>query len=309
MLRHRSMMICLPALALWTAGTGLSASPGGHPGGGHSSGGHAGASAVAHGYSGGRYSGGGHYPGGGHSYGVPGGYHGGGYYRGYPSYGHGYASYYRGYSGYGRGYSGYYRGYPGYGRGYAGYYRNYPVYYRRSYYPLIGFGLGFGLGYPYLYGRSYYDYPYYDYPYYGSAYGRYDASVTPYLSDESAYLRTYPPPLTSLAPADELPPPSAAVPPASALPQGEDDAGTRITVRVPPDAEVWVDGQKMRQTGNARQFIVPPLEPDRDYHYAIRARWAEDGRVVERTREVTVRAGDRLAVSFLSPSPRTAPVP
>lgn len=71
-----------------------------------------------------------------------------------------------------------------------------------------------------------------------------------------------------------------------------------LDVRVPADAEVWLEGAKTQQTGDSRQFVSPPLKPGQDYHYEIKARWKQDGRDVEQTREVNVRAGGRVNVAF-----------
>jgi uncharacterized protein (TIGR03000 family) len=72
-----------------------------------------------------------------------------------------------------------------------------------------------------------------------------------------------------------------------------------VDVHVPtPGARVWFDGAATRQTGTERLFASPPLKPGKDYHYTVRARWTANGRPVERTRVVAVRAGERVAVDF-----------
>src|SRR5262249_40914799 len=51
--------------------------------------------------------------------------------------------------------------------------------------------------------------------------------------------------------------------PTSTRPSTSDAASTavRINVRVPADAEVWVEGAKTTQTGTRRTFVSPPLDP------------------------------------------------
>jgi uncharacterized protein (TIGR03000 family) len=83
---------------------------------------------------------------------------------------------------------------------------------------------------------------------------------------------------------------------ASPLLQG--DKVALITVEVPADAEVWIEGQQTKQTGASRQFVSPPIDKGRDYEYRIRARWKEDGKVVEQTKQITVFAGDNFTVGF-----------
>jgi uncharacterized protein (TIGR03000 family) len=83
----------------------------------------------------------------------------------------------------------------------------------------------------------------------------------------------------------------------------DDEASTavRINVRVPVDAEVWVEGARTTQAGRMRRFVSPPLDPDRNYTYTVRARWHDNDDVeVDRTRKVQVSAGDAITVNFLS---------
>jgi uncharacterized protein (TIGR03000 family) len=77
-----------------------------------------------------------------------------------------------------------------------------------------------------------------------------------------------------------------------------------IAVRVPANAEIWFDGNKTSQTGQVRLFTTPPLEPGHEYSYEVHARWNESGHEVDRTRKVTVHAGDRIGLNFLMPMPR-----
>jgi uncharacterized protein (TIGR03000 family) len=79
-----------------------------------------------------------------------------------------------------------------------------------------------------------------------------------------------------------------------------------INVRVPPNAEVFFDDEGTSQSGSFRSFISPPLNSDRNFVYHIRARWTEDGRQVEKVRNIEVHAGDRLFVNFISPTRGTS---
>ncbi len=71
-----------------------------------------------------------------------------------------------------------------------------------------------------------------------------------------------------------------------------------IDLRVPADAQVWFDGDPTNQRGPDRVFTSPALDPGKTYHYDVKARWTENGRPVERTRRVDVRAGQRTTVDF-----------
>jgi uncharacterized protein (TIGR03000 family) len=93
-------------------------------------------------------------------------------------------------------------------------------------------------------------------------------------------------------------------PPERPLPQP-----ATMTVRVPAEAEVWLQGMKASQTGSERVFVSPPLRPGPEYAYEIRARWRQaDGREADWTRRVRVRAGEQLKIDFLaSPSDQASP--
>lgn len=71
-----------------------------------------------------------------------------------------------------------------------------------------------------------------------------------------------------------------------------------IDLRVPADAQVWFDGDSTNQRGTNRVFTSPPLDPGKAYHYDVKARWTENGRPVEKTRRVDVRAGQHTTVDF-----------
>jgi len=167
------------------------------------------------------------------------------------------------YGNWGYGYSPYYSGsyYPGsYG-------------YNSGYYPRSNYG---GYYYP---NTSYYNNSYYNNSYYSN--GSYASTPT-----TSSYQSFYPSQGVTGAS-------YANVPEQSSL-------AVTMSIRVPPDAEVWFGDVKTNLTGAERLFVSPPLEPGKDYTYEIRARWNEDGRPVERTRTLQVHAGDRLNISFLN---------
>jgi uncharacterized protein (TIGR03000 family) len=149
--------------------------------------------------------------------------------------------------------------------------------YHHHYYPgFYGFYFGFD---PWFYG-GYYPARYYDYfpEYYGSAYvaGAPRADYQSYYSPQASAQDQF------------VPDPNAVM----------------IGVRIPPNAELWFDGDKTSQTGVFREFVSPPLETGKTYNYELKARWTrEDGSPVEQKRTVAVHAGQRVGVDFLSPPP------
>jgi uncharacterized protein (TIGR03000 family) len=74
-----------------------------------------------------------------------------------------------------------------------------------------------------------------------------------------------------------------------------------LEVRVPAGAEIWIEGAKTLQKGVVRQFISPPLEPDRQFTYEIKAKWLDNGQERTQTRNVNVRAGQRVRVDLMRP--------
>jgi uncharacterized protein (TIGR03000 family) len=77
-----------------------------------------------------------------------------------------------------------------------------------------------------------------------------------------------------------------------------------LSVRVPPDAVVQVNGAKTTQSGPRREFLSSGLSPGRTYTFTVSARWAgPNGEPVELERRLSVQGGERRAVDFLMPAP------
>lgn len=144
------------------------------------------------------------------------------------------------------------------------------------------------------YGGGYYPYPNLFMPFPGGyGYGGYDPIVASvpskaYLTlGNTSYTTESPSPLPVYAPHAPfipLPPPL----PLTAL----------LQVQVPLDAEVWLDGQKMRSAGPLRHYRSPPLNPTKEYAYEVRARWRIDDKPIEDVRHIAIRAGATVLVDF-----------
>jgi uncharacterized protein (TIGR03000 family) len=74
------------------------------------------------------------------------------------------------------------------------------------------------------------------------------------------------------------------------------DNKARLHVRLPANAELWLNGQRMRRTGPERDFVTPPLKEGETYTYQVKARWTQDGQPLEETIEVKVRANKAATV-------------
>jgi uncharacterized protein (TIGR03000 family) len=88
------------------------------------------------------------------------------------------------------------------------------------------------------------------------------------------------------------------------LPENTSASGpAHLDVRLPAEAELWVDGKKTSQSGETRKFTTPDLKPGQEYAYEMRAHWnGKDGKK-EETRRVAFRAGQQVKVDFTKPGP------
>ena len=92
----------------------------------------------------------------------------------------------------------------------------------------------------------------------------------------------------------------------AAEPQGElpekQTSATRgsafLTVSVPDNAQVLVNGISTRSTGDLRRYVSRNLLPGFDYTYEVEAKATVDGEVLTQTKTVQLRAGQDLKVAF-----------
>jgi uncharacterized protein (TIGR03000 family) len=150
--------------------------------------------------------------------------------------------------------------------------------YHYGYHPYYG---SYGYYSPYYYGA----YPYvWSSPTYDAGYSSYYGNVAPYSADG----------VTSLA--QSVSNYQAFYPPVTITTQP--DASAEVTVKVPADARVWIDGTRTTSTGTVRQFESPPLTSGNRYSYEIQARWKENGQEVTQTQDVAIAAGAHVEVDF-----------
>jgi uncharacterized protein (TIGR03000 family) len=257
------VLILAGTVFLWTTAPGQAS---GHGGGGHGGGGHGG----------GGHSGGGH-----SSFAVHGGFGGHGGFAGHSGF--------SGHSGLGGAHIGHFQGV---GRAGHDFWRDRHDFGRDHH----NRGWFSGSYYPGLYGYG-------EYPYYGSSPypndGYYGSSTYPdYGYDGSSYGPSYD---TFSFNTDY-----------DSSPINQDggyatatisDNIAHMTVRVPPDAQVWFENQTTNQKGAVRNFVSPALAPGNDYTYDVRALWQQGGRNVDQKRQVAVHAGSHITVDFTQPAP------
>jgi len=82
-----------------------------------------------------------------------------------------------------------------------------------------------------------------------------------------------------------------------------------VVVRLPEDADLYVDGKRVNLTSDTRQFITPELTPGQDYSYTMKARAVRQGKPVAKTKRVIVRAGSESRVDFGDLADARAEVP
>jgi uncharacterized protein (TIGR03000 family) len=71
-----------------------------------------------------------------------------------------------------------------------------------------------------------------------------------------------------------------------------------ISVNVPAEAKIFVNGNPTRSTGTSRQYISRGLTTGRQYTYELRAEMEVAGQTVSDTQTVQLTAGERTQVAF-----------
>jgi uncharacterized protein (TIGR03000 family) len=72
----------------------------------------------------------------------------------------------------------------------------------------------------------------------------------------------------------------------------------QLTVYVPPDAQITIDGYKTKSIGEVRRFVSPPLSRDKGYTYSVKATWKQSGKEIVQEREARVRAGEQTILDL-----------
>lgn len=98
------------------------------------------------------------------------------------------------------------------------------------------------------------------------------------------------------APAEEAPetPPAPAAEQSTMLSNGE----AYLSVNVPADARVFVNGQATTSVGTQRTYVSRGLTPGTAYDYRVRVETTVDGEARSETKLVKLQAGQNLQVGF-----------
>ncbi len=80
-----------------------------------------------------------------------------------------------------------------------------------------------------------------------------------------------------------------------------------LTVNVPGEARVYVNGVQTKSIGSERSYVSRGLQPGYSYTYEVRAEVERNGQVVQETKTVNLHAGRTARVSFDLASAEAAP--
>jgi len=71
-----------------------------------------------------------------------------------------------------------------------------------------------------------------------------------------------------------------------------------LTIYVPYDAKVFINGLETRTTGSRRQYVSYGLLPGYRYKYEVRVELVRDGKILEETKVVYLTPGAKEALAF-----------
>ena len=71
-----------------------------------------------------------------------------------------------------------------------------------------------------------------------------------------------------------------------------------LTVNVPANARIFVNGTSTRSQGTVRRYVSRGLTPGSEYSYEIKAEIDRDGQTIQETKIVKVRGGQTINVAF-----------
>jgi uncharacterized protein (TIGR03000 family) len=78
----------------------------------------------------------------------------------------------------------------------------------------------------------------------------------------------------------------------------ESTTTAKVTVKLPAEAKLTVNGKPCPLTSSVRVFDTPVLEPGKSYYYTLKAELTRDGQTREETQRVAVSAGKQVTVEF-----------
>ncbi len=71
-----------------------------------------------------------------------------------------------------------------------------------------------------------------------------------------------------------------------------------LTIWVPYEAKVTINGMLTKSTGSKRHFVSYGLRPGYSYKYVVKAEVVREGKIVTEEQTVSISAGDHGGVAF-----------
>lgn len=71
-----------------------------------------------------------------------------------------------------------------------------------------------------------------------------------------------------------------------------------LTVRVPEDAKVFVNGAATKSTGTERRYVSRGLKSGESYTYQVKVEVIRDGKTLEEVKEVKLQTGENASLAF-----------
>lgn len=71
-----------------------------------------------------------------------------------------------------------------------------------------------------------------------------------------------------------------------------------LTASLPNDAVVFINGLRTKSTGAHREYASDNLEAGRVYRYEVRAQVVRNGKLIDDTKEVLLKVGERRSLAF-----------
>lgn len=84
------------------------------------------------------------------------------------------------------------------------------------------------------------------------------------------------------------------------VPDGPPPGVAWVEVKIPAEAELFLNDVPTQAEGSYRVFVTPQLTPNGPSHYELRARWLIQGHELTRTESIDVRQGSTTTVNFLT---------
>jgi len=81
-----------------------------------------------------------------------------------------------------------------------------------------------------------------------------------------------------------------------------DTGSALIVVSLPADAKLTIDGEATTSTSDKRVFLSSNLPTGQEFHYTLKAEVVVNGKSVEVSKVVTVRAGEETNVTLAAPT-------